>query len=139
MHSFATNKKSGYERESAAVAFHSFANILGAPAAPLLLPSLPILFDLYMDKGEVVRVAATSAVKAILKILPPEATRIAFRALEPILETGKWKTKVGVLDAMRGFVSTARDAVAAELGQVLPKVENAMHDTKSEVRSHVCL
>ncbi|KAF5370561.1 hypothetical protein D9758_001885 [Tetrapyrgos nigripes] len=133
MHSFATNKKSGYERESAAVAFHSFANILGAPAGPLLLPSLPILFDLYMDKGEVVRIAATSAVKAILKILPPEATRFAFRTLEPILDSGKWKTKVGVLDVMRGFVATAKDAVAAELGQILPKVENAMHDTKSEV------
>ncbi|THU95395.1 hypothetical protein K435DRAFT_829140 [Dendrothele bispora CBS 962.96] len=133
LHSFATNKKSGYERESAAVAFQSFANVLGAPAAPLLLPSLPILFELYMDKGEVVRIAATSAVKAILRILPPEATRIAFRTLEPILDSGKWKTKVGVLDAMRGFVVTAKDAVAAELGQVLPKVENAMHDTKSEV------
>jgi elongation factor 3 len=133
MHSFAMNKKSGYERESAAVAFHSFANILGAPAGPLLLPSLPILFDLYMDKGEVVRIAATSAVKAILKILPPEATRVAFRTLEPILDSGKWKTKVGVLDAMRGFVTTAKDGVAGELGQVLPKVENTMHDTKSEV------
>ncbi|KIK67175.1 hypothetical protein GYMLUDRAFT_37228 [Collybiopsis luxurians FD-317 M1] len=133
LHSFATNKKSGYERESAAVAFHSFANILGAPIAPLLIPSLPVLFDLYMDKGEVVRIAASSAVKAILKLFPPEATRIVFRTLEPIVESGKWKTKVGGLDAIRGFVVSAKDEVAAELVQVLPKVENAMHDTKSEV------
>lgn len=87
-----------------------------------------------MDKGDVVRIAATSAVKAILKLFPPEATGIAFRALEPIVESGKWKTKVGGLDALRGFVVSARDAVAAELAQILPKVEHAMHDTKSEVR-----
>ncbi|KAJ3748985.1 P-loop containing nucleoside triphosphate hydrolase protein [Lentinula detonsa] len=135
LHSFAANKKSGYERESAAVAFHSFANILGAPVAPLLIPSLSILFDLYMDKGDVVRTAATSAVKAILKLFPPEATRLVFRTLEPIVESGKWKTKVGGLDAIRGFATSAKAAVAEELVEVLPKVENAMHDTKSEVSS----
>ena len=90
-----------------------------------------------MDKGDVVRIAATSAVKAILKLLPLEATAIAFRALEPIVESGKWKTKVGGLDALRGFVPSAKDAVAAELAQVLPKVERAMHDTKSEVRYQI--
>jgi elongation factor 3 len=132
LHTLATNKKSGYERESAAVAFHSLAKILGPQIAPLLLPSLPILFDLYMDKGEVVRIAATAAVKSILKLLPPESTRIVFRNLEEILDKGKWRTKVGVLDALKSFVNVARDAVATELGNVLPKVEAAMHDTKQE-------
>ncbi|KAF8973154.1 hypothetical protein BDZ97DRAFT_1779739 [Flammula alnicola] len=135
LHDFATNKKSGFERESAAIAFHSFAIILGAPAAPLLLTSLPILFDLYMDKGEVVRNAASAAVKAILKLFPPESTRIVFRKLESILENGKWRTKVGVLESFKPFVTSARDAVAAELGTTLPTVEAAMHDTKQEVSS----
>jgi hypothetical protein len=133
LHSFATNKKSGFERESAAIAFQSLANIMGAAIAPLLLPSLPILFELYMDKGEVVRSAATSAVKSILKLFPPEATRVVFQHLETILEAGKWRTKVGVLDAFKSFVIPAKDAVAAELGDLLPKVEHAMHDTKQEV------
>jgi elongation factor 3 len=133
LHAYATNKKSGYERESAAIAFQSLASTLGAPAAPLLLPSLPILFDLYADKGDVVRTATKSAVKAILQLFQPEATRILFRNLENILESGKWQTKVGVLEALKGFVISARDAVAAELGNVLPKVEPAMHDTKKEV------
>lgn len=106
---------------------------LAPPAGPLLLPSLAVIFDLYMDKGDVVRAAATSAVKAILKLFPPEGTRLIFRTLETILEAGKWKTKVGVLDAFKSFVSTSRDAVAVELALVLPKVENAMHDTKQEV------
>lgn len=86
-----------------------------------------------MDKGDVVRIAAASAVKSILKLFPPESTRIIFRRLEEVLENGKWRTKVGVLDALKMYVDTARDAVAAELGNVLPKVESAMHDTKQEV------
>lgn len=86
-----------------------------------------------MDKGDVVRLAATSAVKSILKLCPPESTRIVFETLEKILDGGKWRTKVGVLDAMKSFVVPARDAVAAQLGEVLPKVEGAMHDTKQEV------
>ncbi|TFK44422.1 P-loop containing nucleoside triphosphate hydrolase protein [Crucibulum laeve] len=135
LHKFATNKKSGYERESAAIAFQSLATILGAPVAPLLLPSLPVIFELYMDKGDVVRAAASAAVKAILKLFPPEATRIVFHNLESILEVGKWRTKVGVLDAFKTFVTPARDYVAAELGALLPKVEAAMHDTKAEVSS----
>lgn len=137
LHDFATNKKSGYERESAAIAFQSFASILGAPYAPLLLPSLPILFDLYMDKGEVVRSAASAATRAILKLFPPESTRIVFRQLESILESGKWRTKVGVLESFKPFVASARDEVAAELGNTLPKVEAAMHDTKQEVRNYL--
>ncbi|KAF9263379.1 hypothetical protein L218DRAFT_959403 [Marasmius fiardii PR-910] len=135
MHTFAMNKKSGYERESSAIAFQSFASILGAPAAPLLLSSLPTLFDLHMDKGDVVRIAATAAVKAIIKLFPPEATRIVFKALTDVVENGKWKSKVGALDSMRTFTASAKEHVAAELGHILPKVEHAMHDTKSEVSS----
>ena len=71
LHAFAINKKSGYERESAAIAFHSLALVLGTPIGPLLLPSLPIIFDLYADKGDVVRTSATAAAKAILKLFPP--------------------------------------------------------------------
>ena len=133
LHNYSTNKKSGYERESAAIAFQSLASILGAASAPLLLPSLPVLCDLYADKGEVVRSAAVAATKAILNLFPPESTRIVFRNLEDILEKGKWQTKVGVLDALKSFVPRARDHVAAELGIVLPKVESTMHDTKKEV------
>ncbi|KAJ7594005.1 P-loop containing nucleoside triphosphate hydrolase protein [Mycena floridula] len=133
LHAFATNKKSGYERESSAIAFQSLATILGPPAAPFLMDSLSVLFELYMDKGDVVRIAAGSAVKAILKLFPPESTRVVFRTLENILENGKWRTKVGVLDAFRAFVTPAGSAVAAELVNVLPKVEGAMHDTKQEV------
>ena len=133
LHNFATNKTSGYERESAAIAFQSIAAVLGPPAAPVLLPSLPTLFDLYMDKGEVVRQAAAAATKAILKLFPPESTRLVFKTLEGVIENGKWRTKAGALDAMRTFVNRAEEAVATELATILPVVTAAMHDTKNEV------
>jgi len=133
LQSFSTNKKSGYERESGALGFQFLATVLGAPVVPLLLTSLSILYDLLMDKGDVVRAAAQAALKAILKLCPPESTGIMFRHLEAILDSGKWRSKVGVLDHLKTFVTSARDEVAAELGAILPHVENAMHDTKSEV------
>lgn len=86
-----------------------------------------------MDKGDVVRAAATSAVKSILKLFPPESVPVVFQSLLSILENGKWRTKVGVLDALKSFVTSSRDAVAGELVHILPKVEQAMHDTKQEV------
>ncbi|KAF9792748.1 P-loop containing nucleoside triphosphate hydrolase protein [Thelephora terrestris] len=135
LYTFANNKKSGYERESAAVGIHSLATILGTPAGPALLPALPVLYELYMDKGDVVRIAATSATKAIIKLFPPESTRLIFRNLEEILDKAKWKGKVGILDALKSFVPTAKAQVADQLGETLPKVEAAMHDTKSEVSS----
>jgi elongation factor 3 len=91
--------------------------------------------DLYMDKGDVVRLAATAATKTILRLCPPESTRVVFRQLVEIMENGKWRTKVGALDAIRTFVDRAKGQVAAELVDILPKVEKAMHDTKPEVCS----
>lgn len=135
LYTFANNKKSGYERESAAIGIHSLATILGPPAGPALLPTLPVLYELYMDKGDVVRAAATSSVKAIVKLFPPESTRLIFRNLEEILDKAKWKGKVGILDAFKTFVPAAKTQVADQLGETLPKVEAAMHDTKSEVSS----
>lgn len=138
---FAANKKSGYERESAAVGLHALATHLKTAAGPLLLPSLGVLLDLYSDKGDVVRLAATAAVRAILALFPPEATRPVMRELLTAVagEGGKWKTKVGALDAVRRWVeekskkADRAEYVAAELARVLPTIENAMHDTKSEV------
>ncbi|KAG8690049.1 hypothetical protein FRC11_014149 [Ceratobasidium sp. 423] len=142
LHAFAANKKSGYERESAAVGLHALATHLKAAAGPLLLASLPVLLELYSDKGDVVRLAATSAVRAILALFPPEATRSVLRELLAVVSGeggGKWKTKAGALDSVRRWVEekskkTERaEYIAAELGEILPTVENAMHDTKSEV------
>ncbi|KAG9100764.1 hypothetical protein FRC06_003762 [Ceratobasidium sp. 370] len=141
LHTFAANKKSGYERESAAVGIHALATHLKSPVGPLLLPSLPVLLDLYSDKGDVVRLAATAAVRAIIGLFPPEATKVILNELLGVVggDGGKWKTKAGALDSVRRWVeekskkAERAEYVAAELGDILPTVENVMHDTKSEV------
>jgi elongation factor 3 len=136
LQNFALNKKSGYERESAAMGLQSLATILGTPAGPLLLPSLTVLFDLYMDKGDVVREAATAAVKSTLKVFPPEALGLVLRHLETILrQTKQWKSKVGVLEAIKTLANQNKMQIGEELGTTLPHIEHAMFDTKAEVSS----
>ncbi|PVG00948.1 putative mrna export factor elf1 [Serendipita vermifera] len=136
LHAFATNKKSGYERESGAMGLQALATTLGIPAGPLLLPSLGTLFDQYMDKGDVVREAATAAVKSTLKIFPPEALSLVLRHLEAALkQTKQWKSKVGILDAIKTLTNQNKDQIGEELGNTLPHIEQAMHDTKAEVSS----
>lgn len=80
--------------------------------------------------------------RAILGLFPPEATRAVLRELLAVVSGeggGKWKTKAGALDSVRRWVeekskkAERAEYIAAELGHILPTVENAMHDTKSEV------
>ncbi|CAG8599524.1 6485_t:CDS:1, partial [Acaulospora colombiana] len=114
----------------------ALATTLGIPAGPLLLPSLGTLFDQYMDKGDVVREAATAAVKSTLKIFPPEALGLVLRHLEAALkQTKQWKSKVGILDAIKTLTNQNKDQIGEELGNTLPHIEQAMHDTKAEVSS----
>ena len=74
------NKKSGYEREAAAIGLDAiFVKVGGknAPsplgAEPWLLPTLPAILELYADKGDVVRQAAETAAGSLLSLVPPEA------------------------------------------------------------------
>ncbi|KAG8833664.1 hypothetical protein FRC17_010268 [Serendipita sp. 399] len=136
LHAFCTNKKSGYERESGAMGLQALATTLGVSGAPLLVQSLPTLFDLYMDKGDVVREAATAAVRAILKAFPPESLGFILSRLENVLDqTKQWKSKVGILDAIRTLSNQNKELIGEYLGTTLPHIEKAMHDTKAEVSS----
>lgn len=114
----------------------ALATIIGQPVGPLLLSSLTTLFDLYMDKGDVVREAAAAAVKAILKIFPSEALPHILRYLELSLkQTKQWRSKVGVLDAIKMLANQNKETIGEELGTTLPHIEITMHDTKAEVSS----
>lgn len=140
LHTFATNKKSGYERESAGVAFRSLATTLGPASLPLLLPSLPTLLDLLADKGDVVRDAASAAIRSIIKLTPVEAIGAVADILSAEIDKGgKWQAKAGCLKEIAKLVDSkgeeSKEEVAGLLGVLLPIVENAMHDTKKEVGS----
>lgn len=88
-----------------------------------------------MDKGQSARSAVTSAINALVKICPAEASRLMLDVLCRTLDDAKgWRSKVAALKAMEALVKPgAEEYVANELGHVIPFVERAMHDTKAEV------
>jgi elongation factor 3 len=130
-----SGSKSGYERESAPVLIERLCRSLGTGVEGVFMPVIPALLALAMDKGQPVRSAVTSAMNALIKITPPEASRVLLDVLSKTLDDAKgWRTKVAALKAMEGTVKVGGEEwVAAELGRVIPYVEAAMHDTKAEV------
>jgi elongation factor 3 len=127
--------KSGFERESAPVLVERVCRSLGAGVQGAFIPLIPTLLNLAMDKGQPVRSAVSSAMKALIKICPPEATRPVIQALSRALDECKgWRSKVAACKAMEELVKPgAEEWVAMELGETIPIVEMAMHDTKAEV------
>ncbi|EJD53090.1 hypothetical protein AURDEDRAFT_110861 [Auricularia subglabra TFB-10046 SS5] len=140
LHAYATDKKSGFAREGAAIGVKALCQCLGPPALPLLLSTVPDLLELLSDKGDVVRTAANGAIKALISLTPVEAIDTVMHVLSANLKACKqWKGKVGCLKAMGMLVDgkgeEEKDEIAQMLGILLPLVEHAMHDTKQEVAS----
>lgn len=132
------DKKSGFAREGAAIGVKALCQSLGPAALPLLLSTLPDLLELLSDKGDVVRVAANSAIKALISLAPVEAIESVMQVLSINLRAcAKWKGKVGCLKAMGALLDgkgdEEKEEIAQMLGVLLPLVEDAMHDTKQEV------
>lgn len=136
------NKKSGYEREAGAVGLDAIFTKVGgknAPcplgAEPWLLDTLPSLLELYADKGEVVREAATSAVNSLFSLAPPEATPNLLELIYNFLgdSSAKWQGKVGALKLLGRLSEAASEQVAEQLVELIPHLTSAMHETKAEV------
>ncbi|WWD02682.1 hypothetical protein V865_000723 [Kwoniella europaea PYCC6329] len=129
------SSKSGYERESAPVLVERICKSLGTGIEGVFLPLIPSLLNLAMDKGQPVRTAVNSAMNALIKASAPEGSRMILDVLCKALEDSKgWRSKVAALKAIENLVKPgADDYIAQELGHVIPFVEHAMHDTKSEV------
>ncbi|KAK0540407.1 [NU+] prion formation protein 1 [Tilletia horrida] len=136
------NKKSGYEREAAAVGLGAIFSKVGGKnspsplgAEPWLLTTLPALLDLYADKGDVVKDAAQSAVTALFALPPPEAVPEFLSVLYTVLESSasKWQSKVAVLKLISRTAERASEQVGEQLVELIPQLTNAMHDTKAEI------
>ncbi len=127
--------KSGYERESAPVLVERICRSLGTGVEGVFLPLIPALLNLAMDKGQPVRSAVNTAMSTLIKIAPAEGSRMVLEALCATMDDTKgWRTKIAAVKAMEGLVKPgAEEWVAMELGRVIPIIEHAMHDTKSEV------
>lgn len=139
----AQNKKSGYEREAAAVGLGAIFTKVAGKNAPTpggaeawLLPTLPAILDLYADKGDVVRAAAENAASALFAIVPPEATPEVLEILYTVLQNNsvKWQAKIGALKLVSRLAEgPSREQVAEQLVELIPNLTNAMHETKAEV------
>ena len=129
------SSKSASEREGAPVLVERLCKSLGTGVEGVFIPLIPALLNLSMDKGQSVRSAVTSAVNALVKICPAEGSRLVLDVLCRSLEDAKgWRSKVSALKAIEALVKPGNEEyVANELGHVIPYVERAMHDTKSEV------
>ncbi|SPC61735.1 probable mrna export factor elf1 [Ustilago sp. UG-2017b] len=136
------NKKSGYEREAAAIGLDAiFVKVGGknAPsplgAEPWLLHTLPAILELYADKGDVVRQAAETAAGSLLSLVPPEAAPEFLAVLYEVLGSGsaKWQAKVGALKLLGRLSGSASEQIGDELVELIPYLTKAMHETKSEI------
>jgi elongation factor 3 len=97
---------------------------------------VPSLLGVLVDKTQSIRSAAQSGASAIVKQSTPEGVRQILDMLKDVLTDSKqWRAKVGALKAMEATVKPGSEEwVAEQLGHIIPVVEGAMHDTKSEVR-----
>ncbi|KAG8857964.1 hypothetical protein FRB96_005455 [Tulasnella sp. 330] len=121
-----------------AVGIASLATVLGPVVLPLVLPSLPVLIQLYDEKADAVRTAAQAAVKAVVGLTPVEAFQTVFQVfVDELKGHTKWQGKVGCLKEIARFVDLrgqeGKDEVASILGTILPPIEATLHDTKSDV------
>ncbi|EPY51715.1 AAA family ATPase ELf1 [Schizosaccharomyces cryophilus OY26] len=130
------NKKSGFHRESAMIGFASVIRKIGRPCEVDFLPYLPVMLDLFSDRGEVVRAAAKMATDALLNVLPPVAveTRLIPSLIDYLDSSAvKWPSKVAALELLGSLAKSFRDAVATAMGSLIPCIRERMHDTKGEV------
>ncbi|KAG8901443.1 hypothetical protein FRB99_005300 [Tulasnella sp. 403] len=130
--------KSSYARIAGAAALQSLATIIREPVLPLLMPSVPLLLNMYADEDDSARNTATRAMQAITTLTPVEGLGQLIETIAGELKVnGKWKAKVGCLKEIARTVDIkgqeGKEELAALLGSVLPVVEEAMHDTKNEV------
>ncbi|KAG0301234.1 hypothetical protein BGZ98_008531 [Dissophora globulifera] len=131
----AKNKKSGLAREGALIGICALAEVIGRPSEPYLVPMLPMILDLYADKGPVVQDAAARAAVAIMAIMPSQSAPLVLPVLfQCISGPGKkWQTKVGALQLLADLSNASPIQVGIALPEIIPVVKDCLSDTKAEV------
>ena len=156
----ASDKKSGLKRESAqnllGAIFERFPPRQPVSEVVLLIENggvLALSLDALADKGAVVREAAQYGLDALFGNLSSEALVVGLLpALTRYLakKSGKWQGAIGALKMMQKMADKAqpvmgstkeeaeakdilREAMGTKLSQLIPIVEDGMHDLKSEV------
>jgi elongation factor 3 len=131
----ATNKKSGLAREGALIGICALAEVVGRPIEPYFTPMLPMILDLYADKGPVVQEAAARAAAAIMAIMPSQSAPLVLPILLQCISAPgkKWQAKVGALQLLADLSNASPIQVGVALPEIIPVVKDCLLDTKSEV------
>lgn len=111
---------------------------LAGGADPYFVPLLPSILDLFQESGKTssIKDAAEKAAKQLVRLSPPELAPKVIEELFSVIEGGaKWRSKVGALELLQTFATSAKDQVAERLGEYVPRLSGAMRDTKAEVRT----
>ncbi|KAM0753090.1 hypothetical protein T439DRAFT_299360 [Meredithblackwellia eburnea MCA 4105] len=129
------------EREGAITAYDELFRKVGPLGGidPFFVPVLPDLLDRYQESGkaESVKTAAEKAAKQLIRLSPPELAPKVIEQLFVVIESNsyKWRSKVGALELLSTFSTSAKDQVAERLGDYVPRLAGAMRDTKAEISS----
>ncbi|KAI9349463.1 P-loop containing nucleoside triphosphate hydrolase protein [Zopfochytrium polystomum] len=132
----AQNKKSGLAREGAMIGFAAIFKRLGAGAVPFFLRTIPVIFEAIADKGQVVRDAASVALKRFAKLPSPAAVRphiIPLLDQHGLPSAKKWQTRVAALQMLSKMAERAPEQIGECLVELIPKITDCVNDTKPEV------
>ncbi|KAK4048102.1 [NU+] prion formation protein 1 [Microbotryomycetes sp. JL201] len=134
----ATKAKEPSEREGAMAAVEELARKLASHggADAYLNSLLPVVLDRYQESGKTQTVAdaAERAAKQLVRLSPPELAPKVIEELFAVIESpAKWRSKVGALELLATFATSAKDQVAERLGDYVPRLTNPMRDVKSEI------
>jgi elongation factor 3 len=134
----ATKSKKAEEREAAMVAYEELFRKVGplGGADPYFVPLLSEILDRYQESGkaESVKLAAERAAKQLVRIPPPELAPLLIEELFLVIDgNAKWRSKVGALELLSTFATSAKEQVAERLGEYVPRLTGAMRDTKAEI------
>ena len=131
--------KDAVARESALVGFEELFRKVGLAGGAdcFFVPVLPHIIDRLQESGkqQSIAAAAEKAAKQLIRLSPPELAPLVIEELFSVIESSgaKWKSKVGALELLASFATSAREQVAERLGTYVPRLAGAMRDTKSEV------
>jgi elongation factor 3 len=133
------DKKSGFSRESAVIAYMHLIQQCQLSALPYILKVLPFIFEMEKgDKGQVVREACQDLLEEVVKIVPAVSFKLFLMELIfNVLDNGKWPAKISAVSFLARLVKKGDpilcQEVSTSLSEIIPKVSNCMHDTKQEV------